>query len=299
MSGVQDVVIAGGVESMSVVPIGASVRDGLKEGHGHPQSSGIKENYKNTLFSQFDGAEITAKTFGVSRAEMDSFGYASHVKAKKATESGYFKNEIIPIAGKDRKTGAEVVHEVDEGIRFTNLSLAKMEKLPSLRKGGLITAATSSQICDGAAALLFCNEAGLAKLGVKPRARIVSLALAGTDPIMMLSGPIPASKTVLKRAGLTIDQIDIYEVNEAFASVPLAWAKELKADLNKLNVNGGAMALGHPLGGTGAKLMTTLVNELERRKGKYGLQAICEGGGTANATIIERIDGDTYNLSKL
>jgi len=298
MSGVQDVVVAGGVESMTQVPIGASVLDGLKNGHGQPQSEGIKDHYNGVRFSQFDGAEITAKTFKISREEMDEFGYASHVKAAKATQAGLFKNEIVPIKGKDKK-GNEVVHDVDEGIRFSGLSLEKMKNLRPLRKDGVITAGTSSQICDGAAALLFCNEQGLAKLGVKPRARIVSLALAGTDPIMMLAGPIPASKTALKKANLAIENMDVYEVNEAFASVPLAWAKELNADLNKLNVNGGAMALGHPLGGTGAKLMTTLVNELERRKGKYALQAICEGGGTANATIIERCEDATAPTSKL
>jgi len=165
-----------------------------------------------------------------------------------------------------------------------------------LKEGGRITAATSSQICDGASAILICNEAGLKKLGVKPRARIISLALAGTDPITMLAGPIPATKTALERAKLKLSDIDLYEVNEAFASVPLSWAKELGADMNKLNVNGGAMALGHPLGATGTKLMTTLLHELERRGGKYALQAICEGGGTANATIIERLSSGSAKL---
>eukprot|EP00479_Gromia_sphaerica_P004050 TRINITY_DN14795_c0_g1_i1.p1 TRINITY_DN14795_c0_g1~~TRINITY_DN14795_c0_g1_i1.p1 ORF type:complete len:235 (+),score=56.86 TRINITY_DN14795_c0_g1_i1:712-1416(+) len=191
-------------------------------------------------------------------------------------------------SGKDRD-GNDVVHEVDEGIRFKGLSLEKIRKLKTLKKGGLLTAASSSQICDGAAALLICNEEGLKKLHLTPRARIVALALAGTDPITMLAGPIPATRNALKRAKLGIEDIDLYEVNEAFASVPLAWCKEIGADMNKLNVNGGAMALGHPLGGTGAKLMTTLLHELERTKGRYGLQAICEGGGTANATIIERL----------
>jgi len=195
----------------------------------------------------------------------------------------------VPVKVKDPRTGEEVVHDTDEGIRWP-ASVEKMAKLPLLKpEGGRITAATASQITDGSSAVLVCNERGLQKLGLTPRARIVALALAGSDPVMMLAGPIPASHTVLAKAGLTINDMDLYEVNEAFASVPLAWAKELGASLDKLNVNGGAMALGHPLGATGTKLMTTLVNELERRNARYGLQAICEGGGTANATIIERV----------
>jgi len=235
-----------------------------------------------------------AETYGVTREEMDQFALASHVKALAATRAGHFRGEIVPLAGKDRE-GQAVVHETDEGIR-PNATLASMAKLKSLKElrsdgatKGLITAALSSQICDGAAALLICNEAGLRKLGLRPKARIVALAVCGADPVVMLAGPIPASQQALQRAGLTIEDMDLYEVNEAFASVPLAWAKELHADLDRLNVNGGAMALGHPLGGTGAKLMTTLVHELGRRGGRYGLQAICEGGGTANATIIERV----------
>jgi len=215
----------------------------------------------------------------------------SHRRGHEATEKGYFKREIVPIKVKDPKTGKELIHDKDEGIRWP-ASAEKMKQLPLLKAdGGRITAATASQICDGASALLVCNERGLAKLGLKPRARIVAMALAGSDPVMMLAGPIPATRTVLSKAGLSIKDIDLYEVNEAFASVPLAWAKEIGADLKKLNVNGGAMALGHPLGATGVKLMATLVHELERRGGRYGLQAICEGGGTANATIIERVTG--------
>jgi len=195
------------------------------------------------------------------------------------------KKEILPIKVTDNN-GIESVVEHDEGIRFP-VDTDKLSKLPLLRPDGQLTAATASQITDGAAAMLICNERGLKKLGLKPRAKIISLAVVGSDPVEMLSGPIPATKMILNKAGMTIDQIDLYEVNEAFASVPLAWAKTIGADINKLNVNGGAIALGHPLGATGCKLMTTLLNELERRKVRYGLQAICEGGGMANATIIE------------
>eukprot|EP01102_Stenamoeba_stenopodia_P010644 TRINITY_DN3230_c0_g1_i2.p1 TRINITY_DN3230_c0_g1~~TRINITY_DN3230_c0_g1_i2.p1 ORF type:complete len:421 (-),score=98.24 TRINITY_DN3230_c0_g1_i2:1029-2240(-) len=291
MSGTQDVVIAGGVEVMSLIPIGSSVMDGLSAGRGMPNGEKIAAKYGGTMFSQYEGAEIVAQKFNVSREEMEEFAVLSHKRGHEATEKGYFKREIVPIKVKDAKTGKEVVHDRDEGIRWP-ASAEKMKQLPLLKPdGGRITAATASQICDGASALLICNERGLAKLGLKPRARIVAMALAGSDPVMMLAGPIPATRTVLSRAGLSIKDIDLYEVNEAFASVPLAWAKEIGADIQKLNVNGGAMALGHPLGATGVKLMATLLNELERRGGRYGLQAICEGGGTANATIIERVTG--------
>eukprot|EP00938_MAST-03A_sp_MAST-3A-sp1_P005014 g5014.t1 len=303
MSGVQDVVIAAGVEHMTSVPIGASVADGFKSGHGLPVENSIMAKYGKRLqergqrmFSQFEGAEIVCEKYDISKEEMDRFAVQSHAKAVRATKMGYFKREIVPLQGVDKK-GNPVLHDSDEGIR-PNTSMAGLARLKSLKemtsKGktkGRITAGLASQICDGAAAMLICNEAGLKKLGLRPRARFVSLALAGSDPVMMLAGPIPATKTALERAHLTIDDMDLYEVNEAFAPVPLAWAKEIGADLEKLNVNGGAMALGHPLGGTGAKLMTTLLHEMERRGSRYGLQAICEGGGTANATIIELIPG--------
>jgi len=219
---------------------------------------------------------------------MEKLSLESHRRAHHATQNGFFKNEIVAVTINDPKTGKSFVHDTDEGIRWP-LTADKLAKLAPLQSTGLITAATSSQITDGASAMLICNERGLQKLGLKPRARIVALALSGTDPVTMLEGPIPATKAVLQKAGLSISDMDIYEVNEAFACVPLAWAEQIGADLHKLNVNGGAMALGHPLGATGAKLMATLLNELERRGGRYALQAICEGGGTANATIIERI----------
>lgn len=286
MSGTQDCVIAGGVEIMSLVPIGSNVMDGAAAGRGMPTSEGMGKRYPGVVFSQFEGAEILANRFGVTREEMDQLGYLSHQRAAAATQKGYFAREIVAVPGYDKKSQKEVIHDVDEGIR-PGVKLEKMKTLPTLKQGGVITAGTASQICDGAAAIMICNENGLRKLGLKPRAKIVALALAGDDPVMMLGGPIPATRNVLNKAGLTMADMDLYEVNEAFASVPLAWLKELKGDLNKLNVNGGAMALGHPLGGTGAKLMTTLLHELERRGGRYGIQAICEGGGTANATIIE------------
>jgi len=289
MSGTQDVVIAGGVESMSTVPIGSNVGDGAQKGRGMPITAGIRDKYaaelKQPMFSQFEGAELLAKKCNITRDEMDKFAFLSHQRASAATKNGHFKNEIVPI------TVASGVHDKDEGIRY-DVSLESLQKLAVLKKDpedpGRITAGSSSQICDGASAVLVCNEAGLKKLGLKPRAKVVSLALAGSNPVVMLYGPVPATKNALQRVGLKIEDIDLYEVNEAFAPVPLAWMKDVGADMNKLNVNGGAMALGHPLGGTGTKLIATLVNELERRKQRYGLLAICEGGGTANATIIER-----------
>eukprot|EP00924_Labyrinthula_sp_SR-Ha-C_P014006 maker-scaffold_5-snap-gene-20.9-mRNA-1 protein AED:0.00 eAED:0.00 QI:105/1/1/1/1/1/2/19/400 len=286
MSGLQDCVIAAGVDHMSLIPIDSPQKEGFKAGRGKiEESKNIQEKWPGIEFSQFNGAELVAQKYGVTRDELDKWGYMSHVKAHKATQAGRFKDEIVPLKGKN-KEGEEVVHDTDEGIR-PNTTLEKMKKMKTLQKDGLLTAGTASQICDGAAAMLICSEAGLKRLGLKPRAKLVGLALAGSDPVVMLDGPIPATFNVFKQTGLTMDQMDLYEVNEAFASVPLAWAKETGADLNKLNVNGGACGLGHPLGCTGVKLMVTLLYELEKRKGKYGLQTICEGGGTANATILE------------
>lgn len=298
MSGTQDIVIAGGVESMSTVPIGSNVADGAAKQRGMPITNSIREKYpelKGPFFSQFEGAELLAKKCDITRDDMDKLALSSHHRAEAATKGGYFKNEIVPISVTD-KEGKTIVHAKDEGIRY-GMDLASLQKLPVLKKDpedpGRITAGTSSQICDGASAVLVCNEAGLKKLGLKPRAKVTTLALAGSNPVIMLYGPVPATKNALRQANLKIGDIDLYEVNEAFASVPLAWAKEIGADLDKLNVNGGAMALGHPLGGTGTKLVTTLVNELERRQKRFGLLAICEGGGTANATIIERCSEPT------
>ena len=288
MSGTQDVVIGGGVEIMSMVPIGASIKDGYEAGHGLPfDSEGMKTRYPGIFFSQFTGAELMAEKWNLSRQDLDNFALSSHQKAMLAVEGKYFDREILPIQAKNAEGKSDIIF-VDEGIRY-DASLEALAGLKSVTEGGVITAGNASQITDGAAAVMVCNDAGLKKIKTDPRARIVAISVVGDDPIMMLGGPIPASHKVLKAAGLNIDDIDLYEVNEAFAPVPLSWAIELKADKDKLNVNGGAMALGHPLGATGAKLMTTLLHELERRDAKFGLQAICEGGGTANATIIERI----------
>lgn len=288
MSATQDVVIAGGVEAMSTVEIGSNIRDGLANGRGVPKGERLELQYPGIQFSQFDGAELLAEKYEISREELDAFGLLSHQRAAVATEKGYFKQEIVPLNIK-LEDGSADVHSVDEGIRV-DATLEGMQSLNTLREGGVITAGTASQISDGSAALMIANEQAIAKYKLPVRAKIHSLAVVGSDPVIMLEGPIPATQKVLEKAGLTIDDIDLYEVNEAFGSVPLAWAKALGADMEKLNVNGGAQSLGHPLGGTGAKLMTTLVHELERRQKRYGLIAICEGGGTANAMIIERMD---------
>ena len=288
MSGTQDVVIAGGVESMSRVPMFSNVGDSLAQGRGVPKSERLEELYPGIEFSQFMGAELLAKKYEITREELDEFGYQSHMKANEATVSGRFREEIMPIERR-MEDGTPYFHDEDEGIR-PNASLEALAGLEPLSPGGLITAGSASQISDGSAAVMVVNEDAVKKYGLKPRARFHSLAVVGSDPVIMLEGPIPATQKALKQAGLSIEDIDLYEVNEAFGSVPLAWAKGVGADLNKLNVNGGAQANGHPLGCTGAKLMTTLLNELERRNGRYGLLAICEGGGTANATIIERLD---------
>ena len=287
MSGTQDVIICGGVEAMSTVEIGSNIRDGLEHGRGIPKGERLELQYPGIQFSQFDGAELLAEKYDITRNDLDAFGLLSHQRAAYATESGYFKDEVVPLKIK-LEDGSVDVHEIDEGIR-PEASLEAMQGLNSLREGGVITAGTASQISDGAAAIMVANEDAVKRFNLPVRAKIHSLAVIGSDPVIMLEGPIPATQKALEKAGLSIDDIDLFEVNEAFGSVPLAWAKALNADQEKLNVNGGAQALGHPLGGTGAKLMTTLVHELERREAQYGLVAICEGGGTANAMIIERM----------
>ena len=288
MSGTQDVVIGGGVEVMSMVPIGSNIKDGYDAGHGFPfDSDGISERYPGIFFSQFSGAEMMAEKWNLSREDLDRFALSSHQKAAAAVEGKHFDREILPVQAKNEEGKTDMVLN-DEGIRY-DASLEALSGLNPITEGGVITAGNASQITDGAAAVMICNDEGLKKIKADPRARIKGISVVGDDPVIMLSGPIPASRQVLDATNLSINDIDLYEVNEAFAPVPLSWAIELKADIEKLNVNGGAMALGHPLGASGAKLMTTLLHELERTKGKYGLQAICEGGGTANATIIERI----------
>ena len=288
LSGTQDVVIAGGVESMSQVPIGANIVDGYKADHGLPYGSRITERYPGVQFNQFAGAEMLAKKYELTSEELNQFALDSHLKAKQAVEEGRFADEIVPIEV-ELEDGSREMHVQDEGIRM-DATLDAIAGLQPLQEDGVLTAANASQICDGAAAVMVVNGQPCKRLGLKPLARIVALSVVGSDPVIMLEGPIPATRKVLENAGLGLDDIDLFEVNEAFGSVPLAWAKALGADLGKLNVNGGAQALGHPLGGTGAKLMATLVHELHRSDKRYGLLAICEGGGTANGTIVERVD---------
>jgi acetyl-CoA C-acetyltransferase len=278
LSGTQDLVVAAGVESMSIVPMGASITAALEKGMPFPFGEGWASRYGKQEISQFRGAELMCEKWDLKRDELERFAYESHQRAAKAVANGYFKDQIAPIAGV----------QDDEGPR-PDSTLEKMAGLKTLRDGGQITAATSSQISDGSGALLIASEAAVKAHGLTPRARIVTLALTGDDPVYMLTAPIPATRKALAKAGLTIDDIDVTEINEAFAPVPLAWLKELGADPAKTNPNGGAIALGHPLGGTGAILMTKLLHELERTGGRYGLQTMCEGGGQANVTIIERL----------
>ena len=288
MSGTQDVVIAGGVEVMSIVPIGASITDGMNANHGFPfNADGIEKRYPGIFFSQFTGAELVADKWNLSREDLDKFALQSHLKAAAASKAELFNGEILPLQGKN-DNGNDAMVMLDEGIRY-DASIEALAGLKTVTEGGVITVGNASQITDGASAIMVCNDAGLKKITSDPRALIKTITVVGDDPVFMLTGPIPASKLALKKANLTINDMDLYEVNEAFAPVPLAWSIELEADQSKLNVNGGAIALGHPLGATGTKLMTTMLHELERREGKYALQAICEGGGTANATIIERL----------
>ncbi|HUC32484.1 MAG TPA: thiolase family protein [Ilumatobacteraceae bacterium] len=285
MAGAYDVVVAAGVEVMTRVPMGSSMADGK---YGFPFGPAVGARYAPAggLVPQGISAELIADKWGLSRDDMDAFGARSQQYAARATAEGRFQGQILPVLGAD---GTAVT--TDEGLRDTTIeSLGKLK--PSFRAeedGGRVTAGNSSQITDGAAALLIMSEEKAAQLGLRPRARFVSFALAGDDPRMMLTAPIPATRRALEKAGLTIDDIDLVEINEAFASVVLAWEKELHPDMDKVNVNGGAIALGHPLGASGARLMTTLLHELERTGGRYGLQTMCEGGGMANATIIERL----------
>lgn len=288
MSGTMDVVLAGGVESMTRVPLGFAHTLPLKHGFGQYVSPGIEKNYPGKTFNQFQGAELIAKKYGFTKSELDQFGFDSQRKAALATEQGKFKAEVIPLSV-TLEDGSEVWHEVDEGIRFgATLEATQGVKLIN-PEGGLLTAATSSQISDGAAAMLIVNEAGLKKLGLEPLARIHHMTVLGGDPVVMLEVPVAATELAMKKSGMSLSDIDLYEVNEAFASIPMAWAKALNADQGRLNVNGGAIALGHPMGASGARLMTTLVHALHERGGRYGLQTMCEGGGQANVTIVEKL----------
>lgn len=285
IAGAYDIVVAAGVEVMSRVPMGSAVAEGK---YGYPFGPRVQARYADVggLVGQGISAEMIAEKWNISREALDEFGARSQEYAARATSEGRFQSQIMPVLDADG-----TMMTTDEGIRETS-----REKLASLKpafrpveQGGRITAGNSSQITDGAAAILIMSEDRAKKLGLKPRARFVNFALAAEDPRFMLTAPIPATQKVLERAGLTMDDIDLVEINEAFAAVVLAWEKELHPDMSKVNVNGGAIALGHPLGASGARLMTTLLNELERTGGRYGLQTMCEGGGMANATIIERL----------
>jgi acetyl-CoA acyltransferase len=294
IAGAYDIVVAAGVEVMSTTPMGASVTPG-----SFPMGPKVMERYapRGGVVMQGTSAELIANKWGISREDMDAFAVESHKRAATATAEGRFDNELIPVLEKrfDRETKqiietGELV-TADEGIRPDS----SMESLAKLKpafdpENGQVTAANSSQITDGASAVLIMSEEKAKELGLKPRAKVHSFSVVGVDPIMMLTGPIPATKKVLDKAGLTLDDMDLIEINEAFASVVLAWEKEYNPDMSKVNVNGGAIALGHPLGCSGTKLMSTLLNELERTGGRYGLQTMCEGAGMANATIIERLD---------
>jgi acetyl-CoA C-acetyltransferase len=287
MSGTQDIVIASGVESMTRVPMGLSVSLPYKEGFGHPKSPRQEERYPNIQFSQFMGAEMVAEKYGLTKDQLDEYGYLSHQRAIAATQAGAFKDEILAIDGLDAE-GNSVRHDSDEGIRY-DVSLDGMKGVKLLREGGRITAATSSQICDGASGVMVVSEKALKEHNLTPLARIHHLSLLGHDPVIMLEAPIPATERALKKAGMSVDDIDLFEVNEAFASVPVAFLQKLGADPDRLNVNGGAIALGHPLGASGTKLMSTLVYALKNRGKKWGLQTMCEGGGMANVTIVEAL----------
>jgi acetyl-CoA C-acetyltransferase len=286
-AGAMDIVIAAGVESMSRVPMGLSSTTLAEHGFGKAKSPRIEERYPGIVFSQFSGAELLAEKHQLTRDQLDRYAYESHRKAIAATKAGKFEAEIVPIEVAIQDGGKEL-HKVDEGIRF-DVSLDGIKGVKLLREGGRVTAATSSQICDGAAGLLIANERGLKALGLEPMARIHHMTVTAGDPVIMLEEPLFATDRALKKTGMAIDEIDLFEVNEAFAPVPLAWLKHTGADPARLNVHGGAIALGHPLGGTGAKLMTTLVHALRDRGKRWGLQTMCEGGGLANVTIVERV----------
>jgi acetyl-CoA C-acetyltransferase len=280
MSGTSDLVVAGGVQNMSMIPIAASMIVAQQFGFDHPYvgARGWTERYGKAVVSQFRSAQMIAEKWNITREDMEAFALASHQKAIRAIDEKRFAKEIVPFG--------DVA--IDEGAR-RETSLAKMATLQPLEPNGRITAAVSSQISDGAAALLVASERAVKEHGLRPRARIHHMSVRGDDPIWMLTAPIRATKRALEKTGMKLADIDLIEINEAFASVVLAWQKELDADMSKVNINGGAIALGHPLGATGARLMTTMLHELERTGGRYGLQTMCEGGGQANVTIIERL----------
>ena len=278
MAGVYDLVVAGGVENMTRVPMGSSAA-----GPGAPFGPAVSERYGGRLVPQGISAELVAEKWGLGREEQDAYALRSHQRAAAAQDAGFFDAHLVPV-----RVGPGLVR-ADEGVR-RDTSLEKLAALqPAFKPDGQVTAGNSSQISDGAAALLIAGRDTAEALGLQPRARFVSFALAGVDPVMMLTGPIPATEKALAKAGLRLGDVDVVEINEAFASVVLAWGREVDPDWSRVNPNGGAIALGHPLGASGGRLMTDLLAELERRGGRYGLQVMCEGGGMANATVIERL----------
>jgi acetyl-CoA C-acetyltransferase len=288
MSGTQDVVIAAGVESMTRVPMGLPVTLPMQHGIGTgPFSKRIQDRFGVPMFSQFTGAEMIAEKYQFRKEELDQFALDSHRKAARATEAGAFDEEIVPLKVVDAE-GNETLHAKDEGIRY-DATLEGIASVKLIREGGKISAANASQICDGASGVIVVSERALKEHSLTPLARIVNLTVTGGDPVIMLEEVIPATRRALQRSGMNIADIDLYEVNEAFAPVPLAWLREIGADPARLNVNGGAIALGHPLGASGTKLMTTLVHALKARGKRFGLQTMCEGGGLANVTIVEAL----------
>ncbi|HEX2763163.1 MAG TPA: acetyl-CoA C-acetyltransferase [Allosphingosinicella sp.] len=288
MSGTQDLVIAAGVESMTRVPMGLPFTLPMQQGIGTgPFSKRIQERFGVAMFSQFAGAEMIAEKYQFRKEELDQFALESHRKATRATEEGAFDDEIVPLEVVDQE-GAVRMHTSDEGIRY-DATLEGIASVKLLKEGGKISAANASQICDGASGVVVASERAVKAHKLKPLARVVNLTVTGGDPVIMLEEVIPATRRALERAGMRIEDIDLYEVNEAFAPVPLAWLRETGADPARLNVHGGAIALGHPLGASGTKLMTTLINALARRGKRYGLQTMCEGGGLANVTIVENL----------
>ena len=284
MSGTQDVVIAAGIESMSRVPMGSTAIFHMKEGLGNYKSPGLEAKFPGINWSQFMGAEMIVKKHGFTKDQLDAFAYNSHLKAIAAVNAGAFKDEIVPIEIETPEGMAW--HTQDEGIRF-DATLESISGVKLLAEGGTLTAASSSQICDGSSAALVVSEAALKRYNLTPMARIHNLTVTAGDPVIMLEEPLFATDRALERAGMKIGDIDLYDVNEAFAPVPMAWLKHTGGDPERLNVNGGAIALGHPLGASGTKLMATLLHALKARGGKYGLQTMCEGGGVANVTIVE------------
>jgi acetyl-CoA C-acetyltransferase len=288
MSGTQDVVLASGVESMTRVPMGLPFTLPMQHGIGTgPFSKRIQDRFGVPMFSQFIGAEMIAEKYQFRKEQLDRFALDSHLKAARATEEGAFADEIVPLEI-TREDGTTALHTRDEGIRY-DATLEGIASVKLLKEGGKISAANASQICDGASAVLVVSERALKEHGLTPLARIVNLTVTAGDPVIMLEEVIPATRRALDRAGMKIDEIDLYEVNEAFAPVPMAWMREIGADPSRLNVNGGAIALGHPLGASGTKLMATLVHALKARGKRYGLQTMCEGGGIANVTIVESL----------